>query len=103
MLISLCSTIKKLHYRGGMELGTKVKRALGSRVYEIAERLKIPKVTVESVIREYIRSLEVSAISGEDIVIDNIVSVKILRNVASGEIVARGRVSASLKTKLKMV
>ena len=79
---------------------TRNKKLLGERVYEIAKRNGIPRITVETIIREYLSSLEESAKNGEAIVIDNIVTVSVLRNRDTREIVTRSRVSQSLKSKL---
>ena len=84
-------------------MGIEVKNLLGQRVTAISEELKIPKVTVETVIRGYLNSLTNSVLNGEDIVIDNIVSVKVLVDTDSNELVGRCRLSNSLKSKLEKV
>ena len=81
-------------------MGVKVKNLLGQRVERLSKELGIPKVTVEKVIRGYLGTLTESALKGEDIVIDNIVSIKIYENDL-GDKVGRGRVSTSLKRKLE--
>jgi len=81
-------------------MGIKTKKNLGERVYVISERLKIPRITVERVIKEYLNGLVESALNQEDIVIDNIMSIKLLQRGDTGEIIARGRVSPSLRSKL---
>lgn len=84
-------------------MGIEVKNLLGQRVATISEELKIPKVTVETVIRGYLNSLTNSVLNGEDIVIDNIVSVKVLVDTDNNELVGRCRLSNSLKSKLEKV
>lgn len=84
-------------------MGIEVKNLLGQRVAAISNELKIPKVTVETVIRGYLNSLTNSVLKGEDIVIDNIVSVKVLVDTDNNELVGRCRLSNSLKSKLEKV
>lgn len=79
-------------------MGIKVKRSLGERVTKISEELNIPKITVESVLREYLEGLINSAENGETVVIDNIMSIRVIEN-ETGRIL-RGRVSPSLKSKV---
>lgn len=81
-------------------MGIKVKRKLGQRIVQISEELNIPRVTVESVIRSYLDSLVESAQNGETIVIDNIMSIKLVEDDDTGNVRLRGRVSPSLKNKL---
>lgn len=83
-------------------MGVKVKNLLGERVERISKELGIPKITVEKVIRGYLRSLEESALRGEDVVIDNIVSIKIGLNEFE-DLSGRCRLSTSLKSKLQQV
>lgn len=78
----------------------RIKRYLGERVCAIAENLNLPRTTVESVVREYLKSLEISAMNGENVVIDNIVTIKLIEN-EQGIVIPRGRVSPSLKAKLE--
>ena len=82
-------------------MGIKVKRTLNERVTKISEELSIPKITVESVIREYLDGLIDSAQKGETLIIDNIMSIKVIEN-EDGRIV-RGRVSPSLKSKVNKI
>lgn len=86
--------------KGEINVGIKVKRKLGQRIVQISEELNIPRVTVESVIRSYLDSLVESAQNGETIVIDNIMSIKLVEDSETGNIRLRGRVSPSLKNKL---
>lgn len=81
-------------------MGIKVKRKLGERVVKISDALNIPRITVESVIRAYLDDLVESAKNGETIVIDNIMSIKLVENIDTGEVRLRGRVSPALKNKL---
>ena len=81
-------------------MGIKVKKKLGERVVKISNQLNIPRVTVESVIRAYLDDLVESAKNGETIVIDNIMSIKLVENENTGDIRLRGRVSPALKNKL---
>ncbi len=53
----------------------RLKQLLGERVVSISKNLNIPRTTVESVIQEYLKSLEISATKGEKIVIDNIMYI----------------------------
>lgn len=80
-------------------MGVKYKRTLGNRAYRIAKELGIPIVTAEMVIKKYLESLIESAQNGEDIVIENIVSIKLHRDT-DGKIKARGRVSPAFKSRL---
>jgi ribosomal protein L22 len=80
-------------------MGVKFKRTLGNRAYNIAQELNIPIVTAERVIKAYLNSLIESAQNGEDIVIDNIISIKLLKD-SNGEVKARGRVSPAFKSRL---
>jgi small nuclear ribonucleoprotein (snRNP)-like protein len=80
-------------------MGIKVKRTLGTRITNISNELNIPKVTVESVIRAYLEGLIESAEQGENIVIDNIMSIKVI-NEPNGSTTVRGRVSPALKSRL---
>lgn len=84
-------------------MGIEAKNLLGQRVNNISKELGIPKVTVETVIRGYLKSLTDSVLNGEDIVIDNIVSVKVLVDIDNKELVGRCRLSNSLKSKLEQV
>ena len=79
-------------------MGIKVKRNLNERVTDISETLNIPKITVESVIREYLEGLIKSAQNGETVVIDNIISIKVIESKEGRKL--RGRVSPSLKNKV---
>lgn len=79
-------------------MGVKVKRHLGERVSDIAEELNLPKVTVERVIREYLKSIEDSVMRGETAVIDSITSIKVKETEEGLSI--RGRVSPVLKRKV---
>ena len=81
-------------------MGIKIKRKLGERILNISEELNIPRITVERVIRAYLDGLVESAKDGETIVIDNIMSIKLVENEETGDIKLRGRVSPSLKNKL---
>ena len=81
-------------------MGIKIKRKLGERIVKISEELNIPRITVERVVRAYLDGLVESAQDGETIVIDNIMSIKIVENSETGDIKLRGRVSPSLKNKL---
>ena len=83
-----------------MVTSIKVKQNLGSRVSDISDKLNIPKNTVESVIREYLGGLIESAEKGETLVIDNIVSIKVIDE--DGNKTLRSRVSPSLKNKIKI-
>lgn len=80
-------------------MSIKFKRKLGERIVKISDELNIPRITVERVIRAYLDGLVDSAKEGETIVIDNIMSIKLVENEA-GEIRLRGRVSPALKSKL---
>ena len=79
-------------------MGIKVKRTLGERVDKIAKDLNLPKITVESVLRRYLEGLIESSQNGETIVIDNIMSIKVVEDDKG--IRLRGRVSPSLKSKV---
>lgn len=81
-------------------MSIKVKKKLGERVVKISDDLNIPRITVERVIRSYLDSLVESAKDGETIVIDNIMSIKLVKNKETGNITLRGRVSPSLKNKI---
>lgn len=80
-------------------MSIKVKRTLGMRVVDISDKLNVPRVTVEQVLRAYLDSLVDSAQAGENIVIDNIMSIK-LQQGKDGDVTLRGRVSPALKSKL---
>lgn len=80
-------------------MGIKIKRKLGERIVKISDELNIPRITVERVIRAYLDDLVDSAKDGETIVIDNIMSIKLVE-CENGDIKLRGRVSPSLKNKL---
>ena len=81
-------------------MGIKIKRKLGERIVNISNELNIPRITVDRVIRAYLDSLVDSAQEGETIVIDNIMSIKLVEDAETGNIRLRGRVSPSLKNKL---
>ena len=81
-------------------MGIKIKRKLGQRILKISEELNIPRITVERVIRAYLDDLVESAKDGETIVIDNMMSIKLVENKETGDIRLRGRVSPALKSKL---
>lgn len=80
-------------------MSVKYKRTLGNRAYTIAQELGIPIVTAERVIKMYLDSLATSAENGEDVIIENIISIKLHRD-SSGEVKARGRVSPAFKSRL---
>ena len=80
-------------------MGIKIKRKLGERIVKISDKLNIPRITVERVIRAYLDDLVDSAKEGETIVIDNIMSIKLVET-ENGDVKLRGRVSPSLKSKL---
>ena len=80
-------------------MGIKVKRTLGTRIVNISDDLNIPKITVERVIRAYLEGLIESGEQGENIVIDNIMSIKVIDEQNGGRTV-RGRVSPALKSRL---
>ena len=81
-------------------MGIKIKRKLGQRILKISEELNIPRITDERDIRAYLDDLVESAKDGETIVIDNIMSIKLVENKETGDIRLRGRVSPALKSKL---
>lgn len=81
-------------------MGIKIKRKLGERIVKISTNLNIPRITVERVIRAYLDDLVESAKAGETIVIDNIMSIKLIKNENTGEVKLRGRVSPALKNKI---
>ena len=81
-------------------MGIKIKRKLGERIVSISEELNIPRITVERVVRAYLDGLVESAQDGETIVIDNIMSIKLVEDRDTGNVRLRGRVSPSLKNKL---
>lgn len=84
-------------------MGVVVKRYLSDRVKEIGLRHGIPYVTVETVLKEYLRGIERSLMNGERAVIDGITSITPMRDLDTGEIYVRGRVSPALKSKLAKV
>ena len=81
-------------------MGIKIKRKLGERIVKISEELNIPRITVERVVRAYLDGLVESAQDGETIVIDNIMSIKLVEDRDTGNVRLRGRGSPSLKNKL---
>lgn len=81
-------------------MGVVIKRNLGERVRDIALRHGIPYVTVETVLKEYLESLVRSLENGERIVIDGIMSISVLEDRDTGELIARGRVSPALRSRL---
>ncbi len=81
-------------------MGKVIKSKLGHRIAVISEDLKLPKATVERVIRAYLEGLETSALNGEVIVIDNIMSIKPVINERDGSVRLRGRVSPAIKNKI---
>lgn len=74
---------------------------LGKRVLKIANKLSVPRVTVENVLKEYLIDLQQSGLNLENIVIDGIVSIKILKLLSSGDLIARSRISPALKEYLQ--
>ncbi len=84
-------------------MGIEIKNLLGQRVNKISKDLGIPKVTVETVIKNYLQSLRDSVLNGEDVVIDNIASIKVLYDSDNNKLVTRCRVSNSLKNNLDHV
>ena len=107
MQINSYLVIKKLHFnlvsREGCFMSIKVKKKLGERVVQISDELNIPRITVERVIRSYLDSLVESAKNGETIIIDNIMSIKLVENEYTGNITLRGRVSPALKNKIYVI
>lgn len=100
--------IKKLHFNLVSRerfcfMSIKVKKKLGERVVQISDELNIPRITVERVIRSYLDSLVESAKNGETIIIDNIMSIKLVENEYTGNITLRGRVSPALKNKIYVI
>jgi hypothetical protein len=81
-------------------VGVVIKRSLGQRARVIALRHGIPFVTVETVIKDYLESLAIDAENGERIVIDGITSVTVVRDLNTGELFPRGRVSPALRSRL---
>ncbi len=81
-------------------MGKVIKSKLGHRIKSISEELNLPKATVERVIRAYLEGLEKSAMMGETIVIDNIMSIKPVINERDASVRLRGRVSPALKSKI---
>lgn len=80
-------------------MGIKVKRKLGERIIRISDDLNIPRTTVETVIRAYLDDLVETAMNGETMVIDNIMSIKLVET-DKGDVKLRGRVSPALKAKI---
>lgn len=78
-----------------------VKNTMAERVYHIANKLNLPISTVERIIKAYHEDLIASVVRGEDIGIDRIFSVHVLRNYSTGEIIARGSVSPVLRKYLE--
>lgn len=82
-------------------MGIIVKRTLSTRVKAIADHRRLPVVTVETIIKDYIKSLIESAERGERVVIDGLTSITIYRDIETGEYTPRGRVSPTLKARLQ--
>ena len=80
-----------------------VKRSLGVRAKKIALNRGIPYITTETVIKDYLASLVESLLNGERVVLDGLTSISVIRDVDTGELYARGRVSPALKSKLANV
>lgn len=83
-------------------MGFKIKRTLGARINKISDELNVPKMTVERILRLYLSDLEESVLNGENIVVDNIMSIKQVKE-SNGEITLRGRVSPALKSKVSKI
>lgn len=80
-----------------------IRKKLSDRVKKIALRHGIPYVTVETVLKDYLKGLVEDAKNGERIVIDGIVTVTVARDVQTGELIPRSRISSSLKGVLDQV
>lgn len=84
-------------------MGLVVKKSLGLRARNIAIKRGIPKSTVETIIKDYILSLIEDGERGDRIVIDGVTSITMVRDLDTGDIVPRGRVSPALKSRLQSV
>ncbi len=84
----------------GLKVKNSEKVLLQERVKSIADYRNIPKNSVLQILRGYLDSLEQSALAGETIVIDNIVTIKF--TTLCGNIKTYSRVSPYLKNKLTL-
>jgi len=84
-------------------MGVLVKRHLSEVVKEIGLRHGIPYVTVETVLKEYLQGIYRSLARGERVVIQGITSITPVKDLDTGEIYVRGRVSPALRARLAQV
>lgn len=84
-------------------MGVVIKQSLGRRARKIALKRALPFVTVETIIKDLLADWVESAKKGERIVIDGLTSITIVKDLDSGEYLARGRVSPALKSHLNEV
>lgn len=80
-------------------MGYNVKRTQNSRVQEIADNLGLPYTTVNSVINEYISSLQSSIMKGEDAGVHGLFSIKLCK-AQDGKVLLRGAVSNVLRQRV---
>lgn len=76
-----------------------VKSTQQLRIKTVACKLKLPIPVVDRVIKEYIESLQQSALKGEDIEVRGLFSIK-MYPIENGGFIPRGSVSLALKDKL---
>lgn len=77
------------------------KKTTGMMINDIANKLNIPKATVNRVIKEYQNSLKQAVLKGENINIDSLFSIKVQEDV-DGRLVLRGGVSHALKEEARV-
>lgn len=81
-------------------MGYFVTNNLARRVDDISVLRGIPKTTVETVIKDYLKSLIKSAELGERVVIDGLTTITVYEDADTGELFPRCRVSNALKLRL---
>lgn len=82
-------------------MGVVIKRDNGERIRNLAYKHGIPINTVETIVKGFLADLIESAERNERIVLDNLTSITVVKDLETGEYFTRGRVSPALQSRLK--
>ncbi len=94
-----CLYLGKKHLcKGGVKMAKR--KSFSVEIAEIAEQLRLPKATVEAVLRARLAQQVESLKRGETITEEGLFTIKVIRNEETGEVVYRGSVSGALKNLL---
>ena len=89
---------KSLSYKGGVKMA--MRKSFSVEIAEIAEQLRLPKTTVEAVLRARLAQQIESLKRGETVTEEGLFTIKAVYDEETGKYTYRGSVSGALKNLL---